>query len=142
MINNNKNYIKHAAAELETYKNLEKSIASLSKQKERLEEILNDVHAVDYEKVRVQGNPPGSDIVEIYVDLQTKIRKMEAEKESLKIVIEIKLELLNHLEQDVLRMYYVECMTIFEIACKLSYSERWIIRKKHDALENYANIRL
>ena len=133
-------YLRKAETELDEYKSLEKTIASLSKQKELIEERIHGINAVDYEKVRVSGNPPNHDIVETYVDIQAKINKLEAERQGLKWTIEIKLEMLNNLDQQVLRMYYIDRLSIFDISSKLNYSERSIIRKKRTALEAYSKL--
>ena len=132
--------LRKAATELEVYKNLEATIVSLSKQKERIEERIHGINAVDYEKVRVAGNPPSQDIVETYVDIQAKIGKLEAEKQGLKLTIEVKLGMLSDLEQQVLRMYYIDQLSIFDISSELHFSERWVIHKKRTALEAYSKL--
>ena len=86
------------------------------------------------------GNPPSQDIVETYVDIQAKIGKLEAEKQGLKLTIEVKLGMLSDLEQKVLRMYYIDRNSIFDISSKLNYSERSVIRKKRTALEAYSKL--
>ena len=135
-----KPHLQGAAAELEDYRNLDATIASLSKQKTLIEDRISDINAVDYEKVRVSGNPPSNDIVETYVDIQAKIAKLEAEKEVLKVTIEVKIGMLDSFEQQVLRMYYIERLSIYDISVQLGYSERWVINKKRAALESYSKL--
>lgn len=133
-------YIQNAVEELESYKSLEKTIASLSKQKKLIEERIHGISAVDYDKVCVQGNPPSKDVIETYIDIQAKTSKLEAEKDTLKMIIEVKLDMLETCEKQVLQMYYVDGRSIYEISESFKYSERWVIAMKRKALESYSKL--
>lgn len=133
-------YIRFAVAELKSYRELISAIAVLSKKKRLIEDRIHDISAVDYESLRVSGNPPHPDTVEDYMDIQNKICKLEANKDSLKITIEIKLGMLDEEERQILQMYYIDRKSIYDIANLLNYSERWVIGRKRKALDHYSKL--
>lgn len=134
--------LNRAAAELWNYRRRQREISemqcTLDEYKERYE-----VGAVRYDKISVQGGERKdklADIAIMWADLDTEVRKRQAEAERELWAIREKLKRLSSMQSRVLELYYIKGFSVNRIARSLDYSAEWVKTTKFTALKKYARL--
>ncbi len=130
-----------AVDELNKYRELQSRLRYLNKKKEEYEQRYSEIKAVAYDGLRVSGGEYRNKIEEVAIDwedLNAEIKRMQADAEHQMLYIQIRLNALTSSQTRVLRLYYVECKSLIEVAKEMYYSIDGIRKLKFKALKRYA----